>query len=149
MKVILTHDVPKVGKKYDVKDVADGFARNVLFVKKTAVLATKENLIRFEREKNALVGERTIRKELLLKNLEDLGESRISIFEGANEKGHLFAGVHKEEIVRFVKEQTGLDITADALLLPHAIKEVGDHEIPVEIDGKKTSFTLHIEKKLT
>lgn len=142
MKVILLQDVPKVGRKYEVKNVADGYGRNFLIARKLALPATSENLNKVQENKKRYETERAIQVELLDKNLASLKEVEITIKAKANEDGHLFAGIHKDDILRALDEQKHLDLTADWLDLPQPLKIVGDHQVVVKKDGKTTSFKV-------
>lgn len=145
MKIILLKDVPKVGKKYDVKDISDGYALNFLIPKGLAVSATADVMKRIDLERSRDEGERKIRQELLLKNITELAGVTITMNEKANEKGHLFAGVHKLEIIPAIEKQTRLQIDAEHIVLDKPIKEVGVHEIEVRVGEKSIKFNLDIK----
>lgn len=144
MKVVLIKDTPNVGGRYEVKEVASGFAQNFLFPRGFAKLATPKVLTRVAEELKKIEAERKIQEDLLLKNLGHIGEMRIEIPVKVNEKGHLFAGVHKEAISQALKEQAHLDIHPDFIILEHPIKEAGEHEIEVKASGKSAKFKLTI-----
>jgi len=146
MKIILLQNVSNIGQKYDVKEVSNGYARNFLFPKKLAEIATDKAIKNIEVLKKAHDTEIKIQKDLLVKNIEDLSDVVIEMKEKANEKGHLFAGVHKDEIVEEIKKQTQLDIHPDFIQLKEPIKEIGEHDIVVEAEGKKNKFKLKIGK---
>lgn len=145
MKVILLRDVPKVGRRYDVKNVADGYGRNFLVGRGLAVLATPENEAKLTTDRKRAEAERLVNEELLLKSLETLGAVRVSFVRKANEEGHLFAGVRKEEIVVALKEQARIDLPADHIILEHPIKEVGEHKIKVSLRDKSAEFTVEVK----
>jgi len=147
MKVILLHDVPRVGQKYDVKDVANGYGRNYLLPRGLAEIATEKAITGVATLQAQHNEERKVREDLLLKNLEDLNDVIIIMQEKANDKGHLFAGVHREEIVPVIKEQTNLGVEADHIMLEHPIKELGEHEIEVKVGEKTATFKLVVEEK--
>lgn len=144
MKVILLRDVPKVGHKYQIVQVADGFATNALLPKGLAEQASEKALKRVEAIRAQEEAERKIREDLLLKNLHDISGVTIEISGKANDKGHLFKGIHKEEIVPALKEQSRLDIDAHFIDLEKPIKEVGEHKIKVAVQDKSAEFTLNI-----
>ncbi len=145
MKIILLKDVSKIGRRYETKNVSDGHALNLLIPQGLAIAATPDAVKRMEKERVKVEGERRIHEDLLLKNLKDLDGKTISIFGKANEKGHLFAGLHKEEIAAELTKQTQLQIDPSMIVLEHPIKEVGEHDIPVDGAGKKTKFKLVVK----
>lgn len=145
MKIILTKDVPKVGKKYEMKDISDGYALNLLIPRGLAIIATKDAIKRIDLEKSIDEGEKKIHKDLLLKNLIELEGVTITMSEKANEKGHLFAGVHKLEIIPAIEKQTRLQIDAEHIVLEKPIKEVGLHEVEVKVGEKSIKFNLDIK----
>lgn len=147
MKIILLKDIPKVGRKYDTKEISDGYALNMLIPKGLAVTATADVLKRIELEKARDEGEKKVKQELMLKNLSELDGITISITEKANEKGSLFAAVHKPEIVAAIEKQTRLQIDPEFIVLDKHIKETGVHEIVVKTEGKSVKFSLEIKSK--
>ncbi|KKP88461.1 MAG: 50S ribosomal protein L9, partial [Candidatus Nomurabacteria bacterium GW2011_GWA2_35_80] len=96
MQVIFLQDIPRVGKKYDIKKVSDGYAVNFLFPKKWAVKATAEATAEIERRKKEIVIEREVREDLLIKNLDEIKDKIITIKAKADEKGHLFSAIHEK-----------------------------------------------------
>jgi len=146
MKVIFLQDVPRVGKKYDIKEVNDGYAMNFLFARKLAEPATSQAVASLEKRKKNIEIEREVQEDLLLKNLEEIKGKIIRIKGKANEKGSLFKAIHKKEIVEEMKRQHHADISEEFIVLEKPVKEIGEFEIPIEIKGKKSSFKLVIEK---
>lgn len=145
MKIILLKDVPKVGRKFEMKDISDGYALNLLIPKGLAIAATKDAIKRIDLEKSRDEGEKRVHQELLLKNLAGLAGVTITMTEKANEKGHLFAGVHKLEIIPAIQKQTRLQIDAEHIVLDKPIKEIGVHEIQVRVGEKSIKFNLDIK----
>ncbi len=146
MRIIFLQDVPKVGKRHDVKEINDGYAMNFLIPRKLAVLATPQAVAELEKRKKNIEIERGVQESLLLKNLEEIKGKVITIKGKANEKGSLFKAIHKKEIVLEMKRQHNADISEEFIVLEKPIKEVGEFEIPISIKGKKSSFKLVIEK---
>jgi large subunit ribosomal protein L9 len=147
MKVILLKDVPKIGRKYETKDVSDGHAANFLIPRGLAEVATNSSIKKVANLRALEEAEHKIREDLLLKNLADLEGTHIEVTEKANDKGHLFAGLHKEEIAKLVVSQTRLEILPAHIVLDKPIKTLGDHEIHVEVQGKKVKFKLTVNAK--
>ena len=145
MKVIFLQDVPRVGKKYYVKEVHDGYATNFLLPRKLAVVATPKAVAELETKKKEIAIEREVQESLLLKNLEAIKGKAITMKGKANDKGHLFSAIHVKEIVEAMKTQNHADIGEEFIVLEKPIKEIGEHEIPISIKGKKSSFKLIVE----
>jgi large subunit ribosomal protein L9 len=147
MKVILLKDVAKIGRKYDVKNVADGYALNFLIPKGAAKVATSEALKKIEVLKTELDAERKVQEDLLSKNLHEIDGKEAKISVKANDKGHLFAALHATDIVTAVKESLGADIIAEFIVLDHPIKETGEHTIEVKVGEKSAKLKLVVEAK--
>lgn len=145
MKVIFLKDVPRVGKKYEVKNVADGFVKNMLLPKGLVEIATDKAVARIELLKKSDEVEKQIRENLIMKNVGELGGVVITLKEKTNEKGHLFAGIHNAELVKALKEQTRIDIDPESIILEKPIRETGEFVIPVKIHDKKGEFKLIVE----
>jgi len=145
MKIILNQDVSKVGKKYEVKNVADGHALNFLIPRGLAVAATAGALKKLEIAKTMVAVEKKVQEDLLLKNLKSLDGARIEIAEKANDKGHLFAGLHKEQIIPEIKKQTGLDVLPEFLILDKPIKEIGEHSLEIKSQDKTAKFVVVVK----
>jgi large subunit ribosomal protein L9 len=147
MKVILLKDIPRIGKKYDVKEMSDGNVQNMLIPRGLALVATPDAIKRIDLERVRNEGERKLHTDLILKNLSDLSEQTIIMIEKANEKGHLFASIHTKEIVEAIKKQTQLDISSEYIALDKPIKEIGTHLLEVKAEGKSIEFSLEIKSK--
>jgi len=142
MKVILQKDVAKLGRKYEIKEVSSGHALNLLIPQGLAIPATKEAIKRTEIERSKHEAEKKVHEDLLVKNIKDLEDVTLNIVGKANDKGHLFAGLHKEAIVAELQKQTQLQIDPSFIQLEHPIKEVGEHTIEVKGGGKSAKFKV-------
>ncbi len=147
MKVILLKDVHAVGKKHEVKNVSDGYAINFLIPNKLAETVTQSALKRLEQLKATELAKQKIQEDLLVKNLNGLDAASIELKEPANDKGHLFKGIHKEEIIGAIKDQAKLDIMPDHLILEKPIKEVGEYKIEAKVQDKSVTFKIVISPK--
>ena len=147
MKVVLLKDVAKVGRKYDIKDVADGFALNMLIPKGSAQLATAQSLKNIETMKSKDVADKRVQGELLLKSLDTIKSLTLNLKEKANEKGHLFASVTKERLAEEILKTARLNLDPNSIQLEKPIKEVGEYKVTVEAVGKKAEFSVNIEAK--
>lgn len=138
MKIILLKDVQKIGKKYETKDVADGFAVNSLIPRKLAIAATPEATKRIALEIAREAGERKVQDELISKQLKDI-DGKTIVYKGkTNDKGHLFAGLHAKEIAELAH------FRPEDIVLDKPLKEAGDHQIKIKVADKSATFTLSI-----
>mgnify|MGYP001599864260 FL=1 len=144
MKIIFLKDVPRIGKKYEVKEVADGYGRH-LIMQKIAEPANTETVARLEKKMATDATMKKVHTELLMKNLEALSGTVITLRRKANEKGHLFASIHKDEILVELKRSARLDMNPDYVILDRPLKEVGTYEIPVVIEKIRVTFTVVVE----
>ena len=142
MRVILLRDVEEIGKKYEVKDVAPGHARNFLFPKGLAKPATQESLEWLESQKEILAK----KAEDDLKKVQELASNldgqEIVIPVKIGEENQLFESVNQQKIFEKLKE-TGLEIKKDQIILQEPIREAG--EFPVKI---RFSHNLEVEIKI-
>ena len=145
MKIILLKDVPKVGQRYDIKDVSDGFALNMLLPKGLAQRATPDAIKKIEAQRANDLTQRKIEENLLVKNLELLKNTTVTIREKANEKGHLFAGITKESLVSEIEKVSRIKISPEFIVLDKPIKEVGTHKVEIMIGDKRGEFVVNIE----
>ena len=146
MEIILLKDVVKVGQKFDVKNVSDGYAMNFLFPNKLAEQATQKKIKNIETLKLQHKEEDRIHQDLLLKNMSSLNGARVEMREKANEKGHLFKGIHIEEIAEELKKQDHIDLKPEYIQLEHPIKEVGEFDITAKVGDASATFKLIINK---
>lgn len=144
MKIVFLKDIPRIGKKYGVKEVADGYGRH-LVSQKLAEPATKEVLARIQGKMATDATMKKVHTELLMKNLEALSEATITLHGKANEKGHLFASIHKEEVLAELKRSAHIEMHPDYVILDRPLKELGTYEIPVVIEKNRVTFKVVVE----
>ena len=144
MKIILLKDVAKIGKRYETKNVADGYALNLLIPQGLAVIASPEAIRKVELEKARTAGEEQVHNALLMENLRAIEGKTVTISEKANEKGHLFAGIHKNELVNKIREQTKVQLNPEFIVLNKPIKEIGSYPLEVKAKDKSSKFTLEV-----
>jgi large subunit ribosomal protein L9 len=147
MKVILLQDVPKIGKKYDVKEVSSGYASNFLLPRKLADLASDSKIKEIDVLKKKHEDEKKVQADLLVKNIETLQSVRVLLTSKANEQGNLFQGIHKKDIVEALSQQAHITLSEDMIILSEPIKQIGEYPISATVEEKTTTFTLIIEKE--
>ena len=138
MKVILLEDVKSLGKKGEVVNVNDGYARNLLFKKNLGIEATKQNLNDMKLQKqnnNKLEAERLEEAKKLAKELEEK-EVVLAIKTGSD--GRVFGSVSTKEIAEAAKEQLGYELDKKKMHLKDAIKSIGTFHVPVKLHPKVT-----------
>lgn len=145
MKVILLQDIGGLGKRFEIKNVADGYALNFLIPKKMAEPATPKAIEVATRILAEADVKRKIQEDLLVKNFKGVEGAEIVLKGKASDKGHLFAGIHAAEISKAIKTGIGADIPAEFIDIPEAIKTVGAHEVLIKIGDKKLKLRLMVE----
>lgn len=138
MKVILLDDVAKLGRRGDVRDVSDGYARNFLIPKKLALSATSGNLNNLEhikKQQDAKAGRIKSDAEALRSRIEALTyEER----RQASEEGKLFGSVTSQDIAEFL-EAKGLKIERRRIHLDEPIKTLGETRVSIRIHPEVTA----------
>lgn len=133
MKIILTQDIDKLGKKYDIKDVADGYARNFLIPKKMAKLALAQNVKAMENEKQS----KEVKAEQALEAVEAIVASvdglEIVIPVKIGEKNELFQSITAKKISDALKKKE-IDIKPSQIELKNPIKELGEFPVKIKFD---------------
>ena len=143
MKVILQQDVKGQGKKGQLVDVSDGYARNFLLAKKLAVLATPENVNTMKQQEKARKAQQAAEKaeaEALAKQLEGI---TVKVAAKAGEGGRLFGAVTSKEISESLNAQFGLNIAKTKLVLDEPIKACGGYKIRAKL-GYEVVGTVNV-----
>jgi large subunit ribosomal protein L9 len=133
MKVILLKDIEKLGKKYEVKTVSDGYARNFLIPRGLAKPATKE-LIKWA-EKQRELEEKRAEEELkkIQKLASQLDGQEIEFVVKMGKEGQLFESINQIKIAKKLKEM-GFEIKKNQVVLDEPIKEVGEFPVKIALD---------------
>ena len=125
MKVILLDNIKGVGKKDEIINASDGYARNYLFPKKLAVEATKENLGKLESKNEANKFKKQNEKNDAIEVANKLKELVLTIKVKAGENGKIFGGVTSKEISENLKEQYKIEIDKKKIEVKETIKNIG------------------------
>jgi large subunit ribosomal protein L9 len=132
MKLILTADVNHLGKRGDVVDVADGYARNFLLPRSYAVKATSGALEQAEAVREARIEAERKAKEEAETIATQLVGSRVVIAAQAGDEGQLYGSVGVGDVVEGIKRFTGIELTRSQVELEEPIKAIGLHEIQIK-----------------
>jgi large subunit ribosomal protein L9 len=133
VQVILSEDVPNLGRPGDVVKVRAGYARNYLLPRRLAVEANPKNLRAFEHQKALAMLRREANKGLALKLKQRLEGLALTISANAGEEGKLFGSVTNIDIERALRER-GIDIERRKIMLAEPIKQLGEFTVPVRLD---------------
>ena len=143
MKVILQQDVKGQGKKGQMVDVSDGYARNFLLPRKLAVEATADNVNTMklqEKAKQARLAEEKAQAEAIAGQLKEL---TVRIAAKAGTGGRLFGAVTTKEISDALKTQHGIDISKSKLVQDEPIKSFGGYELKAKL-GHDVTGTVKV-----
>ena len=139
MKVILLADVKTLGKKGDIVEVSDGYAKNFLFTKKLGIEANSKNL-------NDLKLKKANDDKVAAKNLADakefaekLEKTTVIIKLKSGEGGKTFGSVSNKEIAEEAKKQFGYDIDKKKIVINDPIKNLGNYEVSVKLHPQVTA----------
>lgn len=143
MKVILQQDVKGQGKKGQLIDVSDGYARNFLLPKKLAVTATVENLNTMKQQEKAKAAQMAAEKAAAQETAAKLEGILVKIPAKAGNGGKLFGSVTSKEISDALKAQSGMDIAKTKLVLPEPIKAFGTYQVKCKL-GYEISGTINV-----
>lgn len=145
MEVVFLEPVPGVAKKGDVKNVADGYARNYLFPHNKAVAATDEHITRIKsnQEKRAKTEQKS--QDELKKLLPALEGKTITISVKTNEEGTMYSSLSKKEVSKALKPVVNTFISPD-LIQVKTLKGLGTHKASINIGGNSISFTIELVK---
>ncbi len=145
MKIILLKDAKKIGRKYEIKDVADGYAINSLIPQGIAVPATASYVKLIEaKKKQDLIMQEEFKKAFEF-GVSKLKGGKLHVSGKASEKGHLFASITKDRIIEEFKKETGIVLDSEHFELEKPIKEVGEHVVPVSITGTKYKLIIFVQ----
>ncbi len=147
MKVIITQDVPGVGKKWDVKEIKGGYARNYLLPANLAVLATPQSIKDAEIKKKNELQKKKIQENLLEKSLDSLKDFTFVVERKVNEKGHLYDAVDVKEIAGLLEEKLKGKIPPECIILEKPLKETGKHKITLRKGEREAVFEIEIKAK--
>lgn len=133
MKVILLSDIKGVGKKDEIINAADGYARNYLLPKKLAVEANAENMTKLNNKKEAA----SFKKDVEKQNAEELAKKlkgiMLKLKVKAGENGKIFGGITSKEISENLKAQYGFEVDKKKIELKETIKALGEYNVSIKL----------------
>ncbi len=143
MKVILQQDIKGQGKKGQMVDVSDGYARNYLLPRKLAVAATAENLNTMKQQEKARQARQAVEKAAAQATARQLEGVLVKIPARAGEGGRLFGAVTAKEVSEALAAQHGIEIPKTRLVLDEPIKSCGSYTLKARL-GYEVSGTVNV-----
>jgi len=132
MKIILTKDVPELGGKGEIVDVAAGYARNYLVPRKLAVKATSGALKQAEGMRVAAIESARRAREEADNLATALSGTRVVVAARASDEGKLFGSIGVADVAAAITKFTGVEIDSKSIALATPIKDIGLHEVTVK-----------------
>lgn len=146
MKVILLQDIKGSGKRDDIINVSDGYARNFLFPKKLAVEATPGAAKEIERKRAAEAAREAERRAAAEEKAKSLKGKTIKLAAKCSETGRLFGSITNADVAEQLKAQYAIEVDKKKIDLAETIRSVGDYEVTVWLyAGITTPMTVHVE----
>ena len=139
MKVILTQDVKKVGKKGELLEVKDGYARNALFPKGLAVEANAVNLNNRKLEQKAEDKRKQQELDDAKQIAEKINDKEIKLAVKTGEGGKVFGSITSKEIAEEIQKQFGVKIDKKKIQLKEAIKGLGGQKVNIKLHSSVTA----------
>ena len=133
MKVILKENIKSIGKKDEIINVSDGYARNYLFVKDLAVEATPGNLAKLQTKKDSLAFKKSQEKEEAKKIADKLSKITLEFKVRAGENGKIFGGVSNKEIAEKLNKDHKILVDKKKIDLKEPIKILGVKRVEIKL----------------
>ena len=133
MKVILKENVKSIGKKDEIVNVSDGYARNYLFAKNLAVEATAGNLAKLQTKKDSEQYKKNIEKEEAQKLADKLSKIKLEFKVKAGENGKIFGGISTKEIAEKLEKEYQIKVDKKKIMLKEAIKVLGITNVEIKL----------------
>lgn len=144
MKVILLEDVKSLGKKGEIVNVNDGYARNFILPKKLGLEATSKNLndLKLQKQNDEKVAQQKLDAAKAL--AEEIKEKSITVKIQAGVEGRVFGSISSKEIALEAKKQLNMDIDKKKIIIPDAIKSLGTYNVNIKLH-KDVMATLAVK----
>lgn len=148
MKVILLEDVKSLGKKGEIVNVNDGYARNFILPKKLGLEATSKNLndLKLQKQNDEKVAQEKLDAAKAL--AEEIKEKSITVKIQAGVEGRVFGSISSKEIALEAKKQLNMDIDKKKIVIPDQIKSLGTYNVNIKLHKDVTAtLTVKVEAK--
>ena len=142
MKVLLTEDVKKLGKKGEIVEVSDGYAKNYILPQKLGMEATKAIQNEWQVRKGSEANRKEKEKQEALALAKELTGKSVTIRTKAGEGGRLFGSITTKEVAELIHQQLGLDVDKKKLTLNAAVKAIGHYTVSIRLHTEATAEIL-------
>lgn len=133
MRVVLNQDVKGIGKKLQVVEVSEGYARNYLIPKKLALVADNKNINEANTKNEAAIYKKKTEFEEATKQKEIIEKSYIEFRHKVGEASKLFGSITEKDIADAIKEKFNLDVSKKKIVITSPIKYLGEHTVSVKL----------------
>lgn len=133
LELILTEEVEDLGEVGETVEVSDGYGRNYLLPKGLAVEPTVGNKRRYEKVRKEISQRKEERRERAEERAEELDGLELKFYRKAQKESHLYGSVRNKDIVDSIKEETGIDLSPEAVRLDSPIEELGQYGVEIRL----------------
>lgn len=145
MKVILLQDIKNVGRKEQIIEANDGYARNYLFPKKLAIEATKDNMLKLQAKKTSEANKKKAEIEANKETAKKIEKIELTIKAKVGENSKIFGGITSKEIAEELKKQHKFEIDRKKITLKDTIKSLGRYTAEIKFgDGVNAELTINV-----
>lgn len=146
MKVILLKDIAKMGKRGDVKEVADGYAINVLIKKGMALMATPSELLKWKQKADSQNHKKELQTNTFVQLIDKIRHEKIVITgKKSDAKGQLFAAIHPDDIADAIFKVTHFSIDPKQITITDIIKSLGVHTVEIKQGAQKEKIMIEVK----
>ncbi|MFH1749336.1 MAG: 50S ribosomal protein L9 [bacterium] len=148
MKVILKKDVVKLGITGEICNVKKGYAKNFLFPRNLAILATSKAVSKIQKNQEEIEKRKAEEAKKTKEKLQEMTGISLKLKVPVGEKQQMFAAIREQDIAKTLKEQKKIDINPDFINLTTPIKELGEYDIDIDFgEGLNTTLKLIIQEQ--
>ncbi len=146
MKIILQRDIANLGKRGEVKEVANGYAMNVLIKKGDALQATPSELAKWKSKEDAKTHKKELATSTFAQLIDSIRKTSIVITgKKADQKGQLFASIKESDIADAIYTAVKLSVDPKQILMTSPIKSLGSYEVTLKQGEKKEKITIVVK----
>ncbi len=144
MKVILLQDVAKIGRRFDIVNVADGYGLNKLIPRGLAEMATPENLRKVKIQAEQTAALRDAADASFASVVKSLEGKVVDVLVEANEDGKMYQALKLDDVVAAVKKAEDVDLLPASVVIKTPIKQLGEHQIQLVSGAQEAVLTINV-----